>query len=316
MFGNDDHVGRRSEGGRAVNARPAFPATGDASGAAAHAALTRLFDDFSLEMTAKDVEQLEAAAQRLPANSIVSVTFLPGESFASRVDAAACVHRLGLKPVPHLSARRLTSAGELEGFLDALAERIELRHVFVVAGDLAEPAGPYDDALAVIRSGLLEKYGVEHVGIAGYPEGHPGIDEARLWQALEDKQRELGDRGLASSIMTQFGFDADPVLAWLAQLRDRGIAAPVRIGVAGPASIKTLLRFAARCGVGASARVMQKYGLSLTRLLGSAGPDPILAELSAGLDPAHGDVSLHFYPFGGLTRTAEWIADYRRANGV
>jgi methylenetetrahydrofolate reductase (NADPH) len=219
--------------------------------------------------------------------------------------------------VPHLSARRLTSEGELEGFLDALAERIELRHVFVVAGDLAEPAGPYDDALAVIRSGLLEKYGVQHVGIAGYPEGHPGIDDARLWQALEDKQRELGDRGLASSIMTQFGFDADPVLAWLAQLRDRGVAAPVRVGVAGPASIKTLLRFAARCGVGASAKVMQKYGLSITRLLGSAGPDPILAELSADLDEAtHGDVSLHFYPFGGLTRTAEWIADYRRVNGV
>lgn len=283
----------------------------------AHDALGRLFDDFSLEMTAKDIEQLEGAARLVPAGTIVSVTFLPGESFASRVDAAACVHRLGLRPVPHLSARRLTSAGELEGFLDALAERIELRHVFVVAGDLAEPAGPYEDALAVIRSGLLEKYGIRHVGISGYPEGHPAIDTARLWQALEDKQRDLAERGLESSIMTQFGFDADPVLSWLAEVRARGIVAPVRVGVAGPASIKTLLRFAARCGVGASAKVMQKYGLSITRLLGSAGPDPILAELSAGLDPArHGDASLHFYPFGGLARTADWIAAYRQTNGV
>jgi methylenetetrahydrofolate reductase (NADPH) len=268
-------------------------------------------------MTARDIEQLEAAAHIVPAGTIVSITFLPGESFASRVDAAAAVHRLGLRPVPHLSARRLTSAGELEGFLDALAQRIALEHVFIVAGDLAQPSGPYQDALAVIRSGMLERYGVRHVGIAGYPEGHPGIDGPRLWQALEDKQHELGARGLASSIMTQFGFDADPVMAWLAELRERGIDVPVRVGVAGPASIKTLLRFAARCGVGASAKVMRKYGPSITRLLGTAGPDPILAELANGLDPAaHGDVSLHFYPFGGFAKTAEWITDYCRTNGI
>ncbi|WP_374146730.1 methylenetetrahydrofolate reductase [Sphingomonas sp. 28-63-12] len=283
----------------------------------AHAMLARLFDDASLEMTAKDIEQIDAMAARVPAGTMVSVTFLPGESFASRIDAAAAVHRRGLKPVPHLSARRLTSAGELEGFLDALAERIELRQVFVVAGDLAEPAGPYHDALAVIRSGLLEKYGVRHVGIAGYPQGHPGIDNARLWRALADKDAELTTRGLDYSIMTQFGFDAVPILDWLAQLRATGIDKTVRVGVAGPASVKALLRFAARCGVGASAKVMQKYGLSLTKLLGAAGPDPILDELAAGLDRhQHGDVSLHFYPFGGLTRTADWIAAYRAAHRV
>jgi methylenetetrahydrofolate reductase (NADPH) len=272
--------------------------------------LAPLFADFSIEMTAKDVEQLDETATLLPANSMMSITFLPGESLASRVDAAAKVHALGLRPVPHISARRLTSAGELEGFLDALAGRINLNHVFIVAGDLAEPAGPYEDALAVIKSDLFQRYGVQHVGVAGYPEGHPQIDDARLWQALRDKSAVFADHGLAWSIMTQFGFDADPVLAWLERLRGEGILAPVRIGIAGPASVKALMRFALRCGVGTSAKVMKKYGLSITKLLGTAGPEPLLKDLATGMQAKHyGEAMLHLYPFGGLTRTAAWARD-------
>lgn len=275
--------------------------------------LSTLLDDFSLEMTAKDVEQIAEAASAVPQGTTVSVTFLPGESFVSRIDAAVEVHRFGLKPVPHISARRLTSAGELEGFLERLAEMVDLRQVFVVAGDLPQPSGPYDDALAVIRSGLLQKYGVRHVGIAGYPEGHPDISTNRLWAALIDKVAYLGDHGLECSIMTQFGFDSVPALRWLTDLRSCGIDAPVRLGVAGPSSIKTLLRFAARCGVGASASVLKKYGLSLTKLLGTATPEPMLKDLVAGLDPAiHGDTYVHFYPFGGLAKTARWVEEYSK----
>jgi methylenetetrahydrofolate reductase (NADPH) len=271
----------------------------------------RLLDDFSIEITAKDADQLEAAAQFLPANTMVSITFLPGESFASRVDAAARVAALGFKAVPHLSARRLTSEGELEGFLDALAGRIALEKVFVVAGDLPQASGPYDDALALICSGMLERYGVRHVGISGYPEGHPDISKAKLDQALKDKTSTLAASGMECSIMTQFGFDATPVLTWLADIRQAGVRAPVRVGVAGPASVKTLMRFAARCGVGTSASVMKKYGLSITKLIGSAGPDPILAALGSQLHAdLHGKTQIHFYPFGGLTNTAKWIKNY------
>lgn len=281
------------------------------SGTAKVPDMASLFDDFSLEITAKDIQQLDDMAPLVPAGTIVSVTFLPGESFASRVDAAAQVHALGLRPVPHISARRLTSAGELEGFLDALAGRIDLSHVFVVAGDLATPAGPFTDALSVIRSDLFAKYGIRHVGVAGYPEGHPQITATKLDTALLEKAALFADQGLDWSIMTQFGFDADPVLAWLAAIRRGGIVAPVRIGVSGPASVKTLMRFALRCGVGTSARVMKKYGLSATKLLGTAGPEPILNALVDGLDPAaHGATKLHFYPFGGLVKTTDWIRKF------
>jgi len=279
--------------------------------------LEKLLQGYSLEMTAKDVENLEQAAHAIPPGTHISVTFLPNEDFPARVQAAAAVRRLGFLPVPHISARRLKSEKELESFLAVLASEVNIDHAFVIAGDPPRPEGPYEDALAVIKTGLLGKYGVKHVGISGYPEGHPDISNEKLWQALRDKQAVLRDLGLEFSIMTQFGFDAAPVLSWLEQVRREGVHAPVRVGVAGPTNVKTLLRYAVRCGVGASAKVMAKYGVSLTKLLGTAGPDPIIEEMARGLAPqVHGEVLLHFYPFGGFLKTAEWVPGFRQSQGI
>jgi len=92
---------------------------------------------------------------------------------------------------------------------------------------------------------------------------------------------------MAPMIVTQFTFDADRVLDWLKELRARGITAPVRIGVPGPAGIKRL-----------------------SRLIGTAGPDKLVDTLADGVRPEHGMVRLHFYPFGGLKKTVEWIQNY------
>jgi methylenetetrahydrofolate reductase (NADPH) len=271
-----------------------------------------LLNKYSIEMTAKDVAHLEQAADVIPPGTKIPVTFLPGETFEMRTAAAKRVRELGFLPIPHISARRLTSQAELEGFLAGLQREVGTDHAFVVAGDPPQPLGPYEDALSIIRSGLLAKYGIRRVGISGYPEGHPEIGNDKLWQAIRDKKTAILERGHDFAVVTQFSFDAEPVLAWLEQVRAAGIDATVRVGVPGPASVKRLLAFAARCGVGASTKVLQKYGISITKLLSTAGPDEIVREYAAGLDPAkHGDVLLHFYPFGGLRATAEWVRDFR-----
>jgi methylenetetrahydrofolate reductase (NADPH) len=273
-----------------------------------HAAERALLEGFSLEMTGKDVPGLEEAAGSVPAGTRINVTFLGNEDLPMRVEAAAAVRRLGFVPVPHLSARRLGSRAELEEFLAALQAAAAPEDVFVVGGDPAAPLGPFEDSLSLIRSGVLGGYGIRNVGISGYPEGHPDIDSSRLWDALEDKYAALQELGVGSAIITQFGFDADPVLDWLAELRRRGIHAPVRIGVPGPAGVKRLLNYARRFGVASSAGIVHKYGFSLTNLLGTAGPDKFVAELAARLDKsAHGQVLVHFYTFGGLKATAEWV---------
>ncbi len=278
--------------------------------------LSSLLNNYSIEMTAKDVAHLEQAADVIPQGTKIPVTFLPGETFEMRIAAAKRVRELGFLPIPHISARRLSSQEELEGYLSGLQREVGTDHAFVVAGDPPQPMGPYEDALSIIRSGLLAKYGIRRVGISGYPEGHPEIGNEKLWQAMRDKKIAIQERGHDFAVVTQFSFDAEPVLTWLEEVRKAGIEATVRVGVPGPASVKRLLAFAARCGVGASTKVLSKYGISITKLLSTAGPDQIVQDYAAGLDPAkHGNVMLHFYPFGGLRATAEWVRDFRAKNG-
>jgi methylenetetrahydrofolate reductase (NADPH) len=279
--------------------------------------LTGLLQSFSLEMTAKDVPALEEAAGVIPQGTRIAIAFLPGETFEQRLHAAVRVRALGFDPAPHLSARRIASETELRTYLEKLSDRAAMRRLFVVAGDPPEPQGPYFDALSLIRSGMLSDLGLESVGVSGYPEGHPDIGEPALWGAMFDKRDALAELGISMTILTQFGFDPDAIVDWVGKVRDHGVDALIRIGVPGPAGIKTLMRFAARCGVGTSAKVMSRYGLSITNLIGSAGPDRLVHDLAAQLNQErHGPLSLHFYPFGGIAKTAQWVGDFRNAQAA
>jgi methylenetetrahydrofolate reductase (NADPH) len=270
-----------------------------------------LLAGYSLEITAKDAQNLERARSLVPQGTPVSVTFLVAEKMEERVRAAIVIKRNGYIPIPHIAARHLASERALDVYLEQLATEVNVEQVFVIAGDSAQPQGPFEDALAVIRTGRLAQYGVKRVGIAGYPEGHQQIADFKLNRALSDKVRTLAELGHDTEIVTQFAFESDPVLKWLCCIRDNGVFAPVRIGVPGPASLTTLIRFAARCGVGVSAKIMEKYGRSITRLLNTTGPETLIADLSLRLNPeVHGEVKLHLYPFGGLGKTAEWAHGY------
>jgi methylenetetrahydrofolate reductase (NADPH) len=280
-----------------------------------HPAWTRpakgMTDGYSLEMTAKDRTALFEVADAIAPETPVAITFLPNETMDARIEAAVGLRARGFEPMPHLSARRIASQEELEQVVARTTAEAGVRRVFLVAGDPPVPAGPFADTMSLIDTGIFERNGIQAIGIAGHPEGHPAMDEAARWAALATKHAAITERGMATLIVTQFAFNAAPVLAWLADLRARGIDCPVRVGIPGPAGINTLLRYAAHCGVGASTAVMAKYGVSLTRLLGSAGPDRLIADFARGLSPAHGPVRLHFYPFGGLARTVEWINNYQ-----
>lgn len=271
--------------------------------------ITDILAQYSIEATAKDAPAFGLAAADMPRPAEVYIPYLPEESDAARIDACAAIRAAGLTPVPHISARRLRSLASLDTLLGELRARAKVETIFLIAGDLAQPVGPFADSLSVIATGLIERHGIARVGIAGHPDGHPDVMDEVIWRAMQDKIAALAARGLDSQIVTQFSFDAQQVLRWLAAVRGHGIAAGVRIGIPGPAGMRTLLRYATRCGVTASAGAVAKYGLSLGRLLGNAGPDRFVAELLAGLDlAASGPVHLHVFPFGGFAQTAEWLA--------
>ncbi|WP_105385059.1 methylenetetrahydrofolate reductase [Neorhizobium alkalisoli] len=272
-----------------------------------------VLDKFSLEITVRDAQQLVYLEADIPAGTIISVPFLVNETHADRIAAAKAVRAAGYEPMPHIAARRFHSEIELSEFICELSKQAQVKRLLVLAGDLDSPKGPYADTAAILRSGVLEKCGIEHVAVAGHPEGHPVQDHRMLLTALLEKSRILGERRLDWSIITQFTFASEPVLNWIASVRQEGIQVPIHVGVPGPASVKTLLRFAAVCGVSASTAVLMRYGLSISQLFTNAGPDRLVNDYVGALSPPeHGEIRLHFYPFGGVRKTSEWISQYRQ----
>ena len=198
-----------------------------------------------------------------------------------RVEAAKLVRELGFEPIvaplgPPLRLRRTSSRATSRD----ITGKAGVKRVFLIAGDPPEPEGPFENSLQIIETGLLEKHGIEIVGVGGHPEGHPNNSKAELWEWMERKIAALRERGhrfrwsspSSRSTTTRSSNGSS-------EMRARGIDVPVRLGVPGPAGIKRLLGFAKRCGVGASASVMKKYGVSLTNLIGSAGPDKLVNSL-------------------------------------
>ena len=271
--------------------------------------LRGLLQTCSFELSSRDPSVAARIAPRFPGGRDLFIEFLPSETYHHSVRNAAVARAAGFNPVPHIAARHLDTAGQLDDFLARLVGEAAVTRVLVIAGDSEHPRGPFSTSVDLIGNGALERHGITEIGIAAYPEAPPQMARHELDRALDDKIRLATQRGLGLFIVTQFCFEAAPILDFLRDLRRRGIAQPVRIGLAGPANVATLLKFAVRCGVGASIRAVRTHADSITRLLGDAGPDETARSLAAALagDPALGRVALHFFPFGGLARFADWV---------
>jgi methylenetetrahydrofolate reductase (NADPH) len=264
---------------------------------------------FSLEATqlgSADIAVLQDAA---PERTPVYLTSVPSRPVASMIEPARRLRAAGFEPVPHLAVRSIASVGVLDDLLSSLVALAGVRRILVIAGDRDRPAGPFASAIDVIESGLLQRYGISEVGIAGYPEGHPKVSTLVLDQALAAKVEAAEQTGLAAHIVTQFCFDAAALLDWIVRLREQGIKHPVRVGMAGPTGLSTLLRYAQRCGVRASAQGLSRHAGLLKHLVGTSAPDGIIRALAeAAAEDRLGQVAPHFYSFGGTAATGRWAA--------
>jgi methylenetetrahydrofolate reductase (NADPH) len=260
----------------------------------------------SIETSARNLAEVDAYASLVPAGTDVYVAWLPRMPYHHVASAARRVREVGLNPVPHVTPRQLASREAAADFLARLRDDAGVTRCLLVAGD-GDPVGPYESSTQFLASGLLEAHGIRSVGVAGYPEGHPRIPAEAIAAALARKIEEAARRELELFVVTQFCFDGEVVLDWLARLRERGVATPVRVGVAGPATVRALLGYAARCGIGDSVRAVRARAISLPHLLDEHGPDRVvrrIAEGGAGL----GIAGLHCFPFGGFARSARWLA--------
>lgn len=263
---------------------------------------------YALEITGKAIAEIETARSVIPPGTPINIAFLGNENHDQRLTAARMIRECGFEPVPIISSRRLLSQEDRDDLVGALIRSANPQRFLLVGGDPAAPAGPYRDSLALLESGILERHAIRHVGIVGYPEGHPRISPQELNRALEWKFDFLQKAGCTVEITTQFGFDADAIVRWVERLRKAGIDAPVRVGVPGPADVGKLLRYARQFGVASSAAIARRYGLSLANLLQRVGPDRFIDRLYKGMEGRDlGVVLFHLYPFGGMVDSVNWM---------
>jgi methylenetetrahydrofolate reductase (NADH) len=73
----------------------------------------------------------------------------------------------------------------------------------------------------------------------------------------------------------------------------------------------TLIKFGMRCGVGNSLRTLRTKGDMLGRLATDARPDEILKEIAGATarEEISGIAGVHFYVFGGLRKTGQWLRE-------
>ena len=246
-----------------------------------------------------------------PEGSRVYITDIGNDSTDTLVAAARRVRDLGYRPVPHFASRRLTTRAALEDRIRRSTQEAGITDALVIGGGLDKPAGEFASTMDVLETGFFEKYGITHLGVAGHPEGSPDFTEAEAIEALRQKQDFAKRSGIELRIVTQFGFDPQKFISWAEDLKAQGIDLPVHLGVAGPAKITTLIKFAAMCGVGNSISFLKKNALSLTALATSHSPEGMVGPIEKHWQATRGSAiaQIHVFPFGGLKKSTEWLVE-------
>lgn len=266
---------------------------------------------FSIEVNPGEGKVIDAAPQRLEPGTQVFMTWIPGKNPMDTVGPAGKLRSAGLLPTPHIGARHVESAAQLEDFAGQLVG-VGVDRVLIIAGDRDTPAGPFDSSLAVMQSGILQKSGITRMSVGGFPEGNPKIPDPALWEALAAKTKFARENGLSLTIVTQFAFAAECVCEWVRKVRALGIDNPIRLGFAGPASLISLTRYALVCGVGASMKVLTEKP-QFAKLLIDKGPEPLIRGVADAIGPVNGPqlplgvAGVHFFVFGGFNKTIDWI---------
>jgi methylenetetrahydrofolate reductase (NADPH) len=271
-------------------------------------AVTRFLRGFSLEATRPSAQEVAELSAIVPTGTQVYVSAVPERPAREQIEAATALQAVGLEPIPHLAVRNFATAAQLDDFLARMNGEAGVRRVLVIAGDRAQAAGEFRSAIDVIDGALLQRRGIREIGLAGYPDGHPRISEQDLDLALSEKINAAEMVGLKVHIVTQFSFRPQAAIGWLVRLRAYGIDNPVRIGLVGPTSLTTLMRYARRCGVAVSAQQLARHAGLARQLFAMWTPDSFVGALARAQGRGElGAFRPHFFSFGGLLQTARWV---------
>jgi methylenetetrahydrofolate reductase (NADPH) len=238
----------------------------------------------------------------VPAGMTVTVTASPVKGLEPTIELAERLAARGYQVVPHLAARSVAGEEHLAEIIRRL-KACGVDDVFVPGGDAAHPAGPFDGALPLLERLTEMGRPFARVGITGYPESHPKIDDDVTIQAMWEKRRH------ATYIVSNVCFDAARLGRWIQRIRARGVTLPLYVGVAGPADRTRLLRMAAVAGASESARFITRHPGWILRFWvpGGYSPDRFLDRAAAAITaPESGVAGLHLFTFNQLQPAEQW----------
>ena len=275
--------------------------------------IERLLENYSIEVMPRTAEKVEDFRAILPEGTRVYIAHIEGTPIEDMVATARRLNESGMKVMPHFPARIIKDRATLADWIARYQGEADVRQALLLAGGVATPHGDFSDSMQLMETGLFDAAGFERLHVAGHPEGNRDIDtdgsRLRVDEAMRWKNAFQTRTDAKMAIATQFCFDAQPIIEWADSLKYAGITLPIHIGIAGPAKLQTLIKFAIACGVGPSLKVLQKRAMDVTKLLLPYEPTDVVAALAAhkAANPDFNITNVHFFPLGGIAASATWL---------
>jgi len=278
-------------------------------------AVSDFLQHFSIEVMPRTAAKVENFQDILPSGTRVYIAHLDGTPIKDMVATAKRLTDEGFDVMPHFPARIIQDAATLENWIAMYQGEAGVKQALLLAGGVNTPQGDFDSSMQLLDTGLFDKAGFNRLHVAGHPEGNKDIDPDGSMKNVNDAlswKQEFSKRTDAQmALATQFCFESQPIIEWVDGLKAAGIDIPVHIGIAGPAKLQTMIKFAIACGVGPSLKVLQKRAMDVTKLMLPYEPTQVVAELAEhkAANPDFNIESVHFFPLGGIKTNAQWAQD-------
>ena len=267
---------------------------------------------YSIEVMPRTAEKITSFRDLLPIGTRVYIAHIEGTPIEDMVATAKRISSEGYAVMPHFPARIIKDKDTLGDWIARYQGEANVTQALILAGGVTKPHGSFDSSIQLLESGLFDKAGFNRLHVAGHPEGNKDIDPdgttLNVDAALQWKQKFAERSDAKMALATQFAFEAGPIIDWANAVKAAGVDIPIHIGIAGPAKLQTLIKFAIACGVGASLKVLQKRAMDVTKLLLPYEPNDIITQLAAhkAKNPDFNISNLHFFPLGGIKTNANW----------
>jgi len=274
--------------------------------------LADFISGYSIEVMPRTAAKIEDFRALLPAGTRVYIAHIDGTPIEDMVSTAKRLSAEGFEVMPHMPARLISDSATLGDWIARYQGEAGVTGALLLAGGVTEPRGAFHSSMQLLETGLFDRAGFTRLHVAGHPEGNRDIDpdggHANVEAALRWKADFARRSDAKMALVTQFAFEAGPILSWVEGLAAAGIDLPVHIGIAGPAKLQTMIRFAIACGVGPSLRVLQRRARDVTKLLLPYEPTELASTLAArkAASPGFGIEQVHLFPLGGLEAAATW----------